>query len=51
MKDTYIPLDIIFIDDDDEVLSIYKGKPLDETIAEEDNVKYVLELNQNSGIK
>lgn len=51
MKDTYIPLDIIFIDDDCEVLSIYKGEPLDETIAEEDGVKYVLELNQNSGIK
>lgn len=51
MKDTYIPLDIIFIDDDCEVLSIYKGKPLDETIAEEDSVKYVLELNQDSGIK
>jgi len=45
MKDTYIPLDIIFIDDDSEVISIYKGKPLDETITEEDNVKYVLELN------
>lgn len=51
MKDTYIPLDIIFIDDDNEVLSIYKGKPLDETIAEEDSVKYVLELNQNSGVE
>ena len=51
MKDTYIPLDIIFIDDDCEVLSIYKSKPLDETIAEEDGVKYVLELNQDSGIK
>ncbi len=51
MKDTYIPLDIIFIDDDSEVLSIYKGKPLDESIAEEDNVKYVLELNQDSGVK
>lgn len=51
MKDTYIPLDIIFIDDDSEVLSVYKGNPLDESIAEEDNVKYVLELNQNSGVK
>ena len=51
MKDTYIPLDIIFIDDDSEVLSVYKGSPLDESIAEEDNVKYVLELNQNSGVK
>lgn len=51
MKDTEIPLDIIFINDDYEVLSIYKGSPYSETIAEEDNVKYVLELNQNSGVK
>lgn len=51
MDDTLIPLDIIFINEDEEVLSVYKGKPLDKTIAEEDNVKYVLELNQNSGIK
>jgi len=51
MADTLIPLDIIFINEDEEVLSVYKGKPLDKTIAEEDNVKYVLELNQNSGIK
>ena len=51
MKDTEIPLDIIFINDDCEVLSIYKGQPNNENIAEEDNVKYVLELNQNSGVK
>ena len=51
MKDTYIPLDIIFIDDDSEVLSIHKGQPLDETITEEDGVRYVLELNQDSGIE
>jgi hypothetical protein len=51
MKDTHIPLDIVFINDDDEVMSIFEGDPLDETIAEEDNVKYVLEVNQNSGIK
>jgi hypothetical protein len=51
MKDTKIPLDIIFINDDCEVLSIYKGQPNNENIAEEDNVKYVLELNQNSGVK
>lgn len=51
MEDTSIPLDIIFINDDCEVLSIYKGKPFDKTIAEEDNVQYVLELNQNSGVK
>lgn len=51
MKDTLIPLDIIFINEDMEVISIYKGKPVNEDIAEEDNVKYVLEVNQNSGIK
>jgi uncharacterized membrane protein (UPF0127 family) len=51
MDDTAIPLDIIFIDEDEEVLSIYKGKPFDKTIAEEDNVLYVLELNQNSGVE
>ena len=51
MKDTYIPLDIIFIDDDQEVISTYKGNPLNEEVVEEDNVKYVLEVNQGSGIK
>ena len=51
MEDTSIPLDIIFINEDCEVISIYKGKPFDRTIAEEDNVQYVLELNQNSGVK
>lgn len=51
MDDTNIPLDIVFIDDDEEVLSVYSGEPNDRTIAEEDNVKYVLEVNQGSGIK
>lgn len=51
MKDTLIPLDIIFIDEDQEVISIYQGKPEDKTIVEEDDVKYVLEVNQNSGIE
>lgn len=51
MKDTKIPLDIIFIDQDYEVISIYQGKPDDTTIVEEDNVQFVLEVNQNSGIK
>lgn len=51
MKDTLIPLDIIFINEDEEVISVYKGTPLSTEIAEEDDVKYVLEVNQNSGIK
>ena len=50
MQDTDIPLDIIFIDEDFEVISVYKGQPHDETIAEEDDVQFVLEVNQGSGI-
>lgn len=38
MQDTDIPLDIVFIDEDFEVISVYKGQPHDETIAEEDDV-------------
>lgn len=51
MKDTEIPLDIIFIDSDWEVKKISKGNPFDETILSCDNVQYVLELNQNSGVQ
>lgn len=51
MQDTDIPLDIIFIDEDFEVISVYKGQPHDETVAEEDDVQFVLEVNQGSGIK
>lgn len=51
MKDTHFDLDICFIDEDEEVISIYHGKAENEDIAEEDNVKYVLEVNANSGIK
>ena len=51
MHNTKIPLDIIFINDDEEVISVYQGEPNDRTIAEEDNVKYVLEVNQGSGIQ
>lgn len=50
MKDTEIPLDIIFIDEDEEVISVHRGIPYDETLIEEDEVMYVLEVNQNSGI-
>ena len=51
MKDTKIPLDIIFINEDMEVISVYHGEPENENIAEEDNVQFVLEVNQGSGIK
>jgi len=51
MKDTKIPLDIIFIDNDLIVTAIYKGVPDSEEVMSEDNTSFVLELNQNSGIK
>lgn len=51
MKDTLIPLDIVFIDSDKEVISVKEGTPESEDLISEDNVKYVLEVNQNSGIQ
>lgn len=51
MKDTDIPLDIIFINDDNEVIKVYKGIPNDETLIEAKEVAYVLEVNANSGIQ
>lgn len=51
MKNTYIPLDIIFINDDYEVISVKEGVPESEKLLTENNVAYVLEVNQNSGIK
>ena len=51
MHDTEIPLDIIFIDENWEVKSVQQGKPFDDTILSCDDVQYVLELNQNSGVK
>lgn len=51
MKDIKVPLDIIFISEDMEVISVYQGEPENENIAEEDNVKFVLEVNQGSGIE
>lgn len=51
MKDTEIPLDIVFMDEDGEVISVKQGQPNDETLLEEDDVMYVLEVNQSSGIQ
>lgn len=51
MKDTAIPLDIVFMDEDGEVISVKQGQSYDETLLEEDGVMYVLEVNQNSGIQ
>lgn len=52
MKDTLIDLDIIFIDEDLEVISVHHGKAGDdETFYEEEDVKYVLEINTGHKIK
>lgn len=51
MKDTSIPLDIVFIDSDLEVKSVKQGTPNTENYISEEDVQYVLEVNQNSGIK
>lgn len=51
MKNTYIPLDIIFIDENFQIIKIYENtKPLDTTIRYKSNskAKYVLELNAYS---
>ena len=50
MHNTLIPLDIIFINEDQEVISVKQGKPEDNTLIEEENVLYVVELNSNSGV-
>lgn len=51
MKDTKIPLDIIFINDDQEVTKVHHGKPNDTTLISAPETAYVLEVNENSGIK
>jgi len=51
MKDTLIPLDIIFINDELEVISVHQGVPNSEEPMSEMNVSFVLEVNVNSGIK
>lgn len=50
MKDTPLPLDIIFIDEDLIVTVVHKGEPNSEEML--DGIcTYVLELNQNSGVQ
>lgn len=50
MEDTSIPLDIIFINSDLEVTKVFEGKPFSTEFMTA-NAHYVLEVNQNSGIK
>lgn len=54
-KDMAFPIDIIFIDEDDEVVAVEYGEPGSDELIEcesddDENIKYVLEVNANSGI-
>ncbi len=47
MKNTYIPLDIAFIDASGTVVQVFAAKPLDETVlVPSKQYRYVLEVNQ-----
>lgn len=50
MKDTSIPLDIVFINEDQEVIQVSQGVPNSEEPMIAQDVAYVLEVNTNSGI-
>ena len=51
MKDTHIPLDIVFVDEDWNVIRVVEGEPLSENIISEEDAVYVIELNANSGVE
>lgn len=50
MKDCLLELDIIGINDDEEVNTVIKALPNDETLLPFPNAKYILEVNSDSGI-
>lgn len=51
MQDTLLTLDQIFINEDQEVISVVTRKPKDENLVTIKDVAYVLELNANSGVR
>ena len=51
MKETDIPLDIVFINEELEVIAVHQGVPHSEELMTEQDVAYVLEVNVNSDIK
>ena len=52
MRDTYIPLDIIYLSADGRIISIKQMKPLDETSVPSDGpCKYAIELNAGTAQK
>ena len=51
MKNMNFPIDMVFIDENNEVISVYEAEQQGKFFIEEDNVSYVLEVNINSGIR
>ena len=51
MKDTKIPLDLIFMNEDYEVLAVFQGEPNSEDFLTVDETSSVLEVNIGSEIK
>ena len=51
MHNTEVPLDIIYINEDQEVIEVYQGKPNDDTLHSVEDVAYVVEVNQGSGVQ
>lgn len=51
MKDTDLPLDILFFNEDCEAISVKQGRPNTEDFISEDGVKYVVELNLGSDVE
>ena len=51
MDQTPLPLDVIFINEDYEVISVHQGVPNSQEPMTEQDVMYVLEVNEGSGIK
>lgn len=51
MRDTLIPLDIIFINEDQEVIAVEQGQPEDDTLLSHEDTMYVVEVNVNSGVQ
>lgn len=51
MKNTHVPLDIIFVSEDDEVISVKRGVPESEDPITESDVLYVIEVRKGSGVE
>lgn len=51
MKNTHVPLDIIFVNEEDEVISVKRGVPESEDLMTESDVLYVIEVNKGSGVE